>query len=103
MKDNKVFSEVYSVLVALGPEYICCIPDEVIEIIIKSRDESYTIEIDKNKPLDEQNISNDAINIIAKLHMDYWCDSEKERKELYQLLENNEKKANEQLLKNMFN
>lgn len=42
------------------------------------------------------------MSVIAKLHLDYWCDSKEERNKIYTILQNNEKKLNERLLKNIF-
>lgn len=100
---NKIYSEVYSVLLSLGDTFISCIPRGILNTIKFSRDTEYTPVYDKNKPLYKQNISTEALNVIAKLHMDYWCDSSKEKTELYEQLHKNEEKANEKLLKNIFN
>lgn len=102
MNENRIFSEVYGVLVALDSQFISCIPYNLIKTIMNSRDKNYVCKYDINKPLSEQKISKEALNIIAKLHLDYWCNSQKEREELYEMLRENEKKANDQLLKNMF-
>ena len=102
MNENRIFSEVYGVLIALGNQFISCIPYNLIQTIMNSRHKNYVCKYDINKPLNEQKISKGALNIIAKLHLDYWCNSHKERKELYAILQENEKKANDQLLKNMF-
>ena len=102
MNENRVVAEVYGVLVALGNQFISCIPYNLIKTIMNSRDRTYVCKYDINKPLNEQKISKEALNIIAKLHLDYWCNSQKEREDLYAILQENEKKANDKLLKNMF-
>ncbi len=102
MKRDKVFSEVYSVLQALGKEYTDKISNNVLSIIENNRDFEYKPEIDKNKALNNQNICKEAINMIAKIDMDFWCETEKEKREFYTLLENNEKIENERLINNMF-
>lgn len=102
MNENRIFSEVYGVLVALGNQFTSRIPYNLIKAIMNSRDKNYECKYDINKPLNEQKISKEALNIIAKLHLDYWCNSPKEREDLYAMLQENEKKVNDQLLKNMF-
>lgn len=72
MNKDKVFSEVYSVLQLLGEEYTNKIENNVMNIIENNRDIEYIPEIDTNKPLDEQNISREAMNIIEKIDIDFW-------------------------------
>lgn len=102
MKRDKVFSEVYSVLNTLGNKYIDKIPRNVFEIIENNRDLEYEPEIDQNKALNKQNISKEAINMIAKIDMDFWCKTDQEKKEFYRKLEDNEKRENIRLINNMF-
>lgn len=102
MKRNRVFSEVYSVLNALGNKYIDKIPKKVFEIIEKNRDLEYEPEIDRNKALNKQNISKEAINMIAKIDLDFWCKTNQEKSEMHILLKENEKRENERLINNMF-
>ena len=95
---EKVLSEVYNIVLALGTLFRVRIPDDVWAIIEEQRDKSYNPHVDENKALNEQEMSLDAITFIAMLHRDYWCDSEEEREELLKLLEENEERLNEKLL-----
>ena len=97
-----IFSEVYSVLLILGEKYIYRIPYNVLSTIRNARDIEYCPKYDRNKPLEEQKISRQALNIIAKLHYEYWCDSPEDRAKLYKILQNNERIVNERLMKCMF-
>lgn len=72
MNKDKVFSEVYSVLQLLGEEYTNKIENNVMNIIENNRDIEYIPKIDTNKPLDEQNISKEAMNMIEKIDIDFW-------------------------------
>lgn len=102
-KNNKVFSEVYSILLFLGDSFVSRIPRGIFNTIKFSRDTNYTPIYNRNIPLYEQDISIEALNIIAKLHIDYWCDSHEEKSELYLILQNNEKKANQKFIQKLFN
>jgi len=102
MIEDTILSEVYAVLTALGDGYIDTIPPQIYFNIKDNRNLDYSPQIDKDKPLDEQNISNEAISVIAKLHLDYWCSSEKEKEQMNRLLDYNEAKLNDELTKNLF-
>ena len=57
MNENRVFSEVYGLLVALGNKFISRVPYILIKAIMNSRDRTYVCKYDINKPLNEQKIS----------------------------------------------
>jgi hypothetical protein len=90
--DNKVLSEVYAIINALGETYKQRIPADVFDIISNQRDKNYSPIIDANKRLNEQELScaDDTTCFIAMLHRDYWCDTEDERLKLTQLFKDNE-------------
>ncbi len=92
MEQNKVYSEVYAVLSALNNEYIRKTPRKILDKIEKSRDPSYTPNIDETKPLDEQGLSKEAIAMLAALKLDYWCESEEEKEALRKILIANDQK-----------
>ncbi|MBP3800635.1 MAG: hypothetical protein J6I85_01170 [Clostridia bacterium] len=102
MKDSQIFSEVYSVLLSLGESFIKRVPDKILYIIKESTDEKLIKEVDIENGFEEYDISREALNIIAKLHYDYWCESDEEKEMLYNMLKDNEEKENQRLMSNMF-
>ena len=96
--NKQTYSEVYAVLSALGDKYIEKTPKEILSFIADNRDRNYAVTIDDTIPLDEQNLSEEAISLIAMLKLDYWCETEKEKADLAALLELNEQKATGQSL-----
>lgn len=91
MKKNniKAYSEVYEIINLLEEEYSNRIPKKVLDFFDEVRDKNYKPIIDVNKPLKEQNIERDAIILIAILDLNYWCDSEEEKKELLDIFNRN--------------
>ena len=73
----------------LEEEYSNRIPKKVLDFFDEVRDKNYKPIIDVNKPLKEQNIERDAIILIAILDLNYWCDSEEEKKELLDIFNRN--------------
>jgi hypothetical protein len=95
--NNKVFSEVYAVLEALGESFISKIPKDVFAKIKDERDETLVISIDDDKPLDAQNLSNNAMACLAFIKKDYWIEDEQEKTEFAQFLKENEARLNKEI------
>ena len=96
MNEKQMYSEVYAVLLKLDEEYTSRIPEDVFETIKEQSDEALMPEIDENKGLGDQGLSKDAIALMAYLRLEYWCDSEEEKREFMEYL-----KANGEEMDNM--
>ena len=94
---KKAYSEVYEILQLLGSEFIDKVPNKFIEFIAKEKDNEYYQNIKKDIPLEEQNLLEDTINILAMLKLDYWCENEEEKEELESILTENERLYQEDL------
>lgn len=98
IKQSQVYAEVYAVLSVLGGQYIRKIPQNVLDIIANQRDMLREYKIYEDKPLEEQNLSKEALALLAALKLDYWCESEQEKTKLQNLLRLNEEKHSAQPL-----
>lgn len=94
---KKAYSEVYEILKLVDKEYFDKIPKKFVEFLEREKDNNYIPNINENIPLEEQKLLNDTINILAMLKLDYWCSSEEEKSELLKLLNENEKKHQENI------
>lgn len=92
INQKQIYAEVYAVLSVLGGEYIRKIPQNVLNTIAEQRDKDYSVSIDKEQSLGEQNLSEEAIAILAVLKLDYWCETEEEKNTLQDILNLNEEK-----------
>ena len=98
--NSNTYAEVNAVLESMAEEYTNKIPIKLKKLISNYRNKSYSVKCDFNKPLHEQNISKEALSIIALIHLNYWCKDEAEKKELYKIFQDNElKNENEKRLK----
>jgi len=83
------YQEVIEVLKYTKREDVIKIPNFKITLYKKYMNKNNNFRIDKNKSLEDQNISNEAKAILANLYKDYWAnDYEKQRieaKENYDL------------------
>ena len=85
--NSNVYSEVDAILDSIGEEYKSKVPIKLKELILKCKNNLYSVKYDLNKPLNEQNISKEALSIIALIHLNYCCNDENDKKELYKLFQ----------------
>lgn len=97
VKTKEIYSEVYQVLNLLGNEYIDKLPSSLLNMLKEKRNIDYNPQYIEDIPLNKQNIKKETLAIIALLHLNYWCDSEKEKLELKQILKNNEDNYQQEL------
>lgn len=102
IKTKEIYSEVYQVLNLLGNEYIDKLPNSLFNLLKEKRNVNYNPQYTEDIPLNKQNIKKESIAIIALIHLNYWCEDEKEKYELKQILKNNENKY-QQELRNKYN
>lgn len=87
----KVNTELVGILMTLGDEYISKLPFSVWQYLIANYDKDKMVLYDKNKPLQEQNISKDARVLLTILKLQYFCETEEEKENLVKMLRENEK------------
>jgi hypothetical protein len=95
MLNPQVYAEVYAVLCVLDGEYLRKLPQNILDLIADKRDKTLNIRIDENLPLEQQNLSNEAVEFLAMLKLDYWCEMPEERKQLQNMLNLNEYKKSQ--------
>ena len=93
--DNSVYSEVYSVLNLLDEDDLKRIPEDILFFIKANIDEDVDY-MDKNQSLDEIKITRDAEDMLMLLTYHYLCD-DTEKVEVNKIMEENEKKHQEEL------
>lgn len=103
MKNNEIaYAEVDTILSLMDKKYVNRIPEKLRKIFKEDKNSNYTINIDINKSLNEQNLQRETMVILAMLCVNYWCDSEEEKQELIKAYSENEKK-NEAEIREKYN
>lgn len=102
IETKEIYSEVYQILNLLGNEYIDKLPNSLFNMLKEKRNTDYTPTYIEDIPLNKQNIKKETLSVLALLHLNYWCENEKEKLELKQLLKDNEDKY-QQELRNKYN
>lgn len=94
-KIPRAYSEVYSLINALGESYINKVPNTIYNIIKNERDVNYNPKYEDNKTISNQDISYEGLALISAINLQYWCVNQKEKDELKQIYVNNTKLKNE--------
>lgn len=92
--ENIMYSEVYEILSILGPKYIDKIPPQLYEYIENKRKKDYSCNINNYETIENQNLMNETVEFISYINLNYWV-SEKERKSLISIYNENEEIFNE--------
>jgi len=83
------YKEVIEVLKYTNSDDVNKIPKDMILLWKQNMKKDYNFQIDENKPIEDQNLSNEAKAILANIFRDYWAtDYQKQRieaKEKYDL------------------
>lgn len=98
-ESKKIYSEVLGVLLALGNKYVKKLPATIMPYLMKNCNFDSIPVIDKNKRIEEQNISEEARMLLTMIKLKYWCDYEEEKSEIIKILNENEKQYKEELIK----
>lgn len=95
--ENALF-EVYEILKYLNTESKEKIPRRIVDYINENKSTNYNFEIDKNKPIYEQELLPETEAFITLIYRDYIC-SESEKKEINRIIKENDLKYEEELNK----
>lgn len=84
-------AEVLEYLKGIKEEDLKKIPNEFIDFLKNNCSKSYFPDFDYNKSLSELYLTDTARYIICYICYNYWCESEKQKEELFNILEQNTK------------
>lgn len=80
MINADTYSEVYEILSYMNKSIVMKVPVEILGVIKENRNLNYVSKIDKEDLFNLNNLSKDAINVLAWLDVNYWMDNEKKEK-----------------------
>ena len=93
----KAYTETLIILSWVGKEYKDKIPEKFIKFLEENKDKNYVPKINPISLLENQNILEETANVLALIKLNYWCESEEEKKELISLLKENDNKKQKEL------
>ncbi len=97
LEDLRAYSEVDYIINHINIRYKEKVPKKIISFFSEMKDPNYQVKINPYIPLQNQGLKEYALQIIALLHLKYWCEDEERKKELYNIMLHNQEKLEEQM------
>ena len=91
------YAEVDAILELLEDEFVNRIPKKVRKFFKDEKDKEYKPTIRSDIGLDEQDLKSETISILTLLQLNYLCDSEEEKQEILNELQENDRLKEEEL------
>lgn len=88
---RKAYSEVDEIIELLPTDIKQKIPQDLLQIIKEEKDKEYIKNINPNVNIEEQDLLEETLAIIAMINLNYICEDEEEKQRLKNLYASNEK------------
>lgn len=95
--DIRAYAEVDYIINHMNQKYIDKVPQRMKEFFSSLKDPNYVVKINPYVPLQNQGLQRYTLEIIALLHLKYWCEDEERKKELYDIMLKNQRRLEEQM------
>jgi len=95
--DLKAYTEVDYIINHMNVKYKEKVPEKMLTFFGSLKDPEYEVKINPYVPLQNQGLQRYALEIIALLHLKYWCEDEERKKELYDIMLSNQEKLEAQM------
>ena len=95
--DIIAYAEVDYIINHMNEKYINKVPEKLLQFFSTIKDPEHEIFVDPRVPLQNQNLKKYTLELLALLHLKYWCEDEERRKELYNKMIANQQKLDEQM------
>jgi len=97
IKYEIAISETLHYLKGIKQEDIDKIPNRLIEFLQENSSKEYVCKFDYTKPLNELELQEETKGLIGMICLNYWCETEEQKKFFENKLNENEKKYQEKL------
>lgn len=95
--DIIAYAEVDYIIHHMNEKYINKVPEKLLNFFGTIKDPEYVVHVDPHVPLQNQNLKKYTLELIALLHLKYWCEDEERRKMLYEKMLDNQRKLDSQM------
>lgn len=95
--DIIAYAEVDYIIHHMNEKYINKIPAKLLEFFSAIKDPEHEVYVNPRLPLQNQNLKKYTLEVIALLHIKYWCEDEERRKMLYEKMIDNQRKLDNQM------
>ena len=73
---RRSLTELNLILSYMNVEYLKKIPTKFVDFINKNMDNEYSPNINKNVPINQQNLRKDTKVLLSLIYRNYWCENE---------------------------
>ena len=95
--DIRAYAEVDYIINHMNQKYIDKVPQKMKEFFSSLKDPNHEVKINPYVPLQNQGLQRYTLEIIALLHLKYWCENEERKQELYDIMLKNQRRLEEQM------
>lgn len=95
--DIRAYAEVDYIINHMNQKYIDKVPKRMKDFFSSLKDPNHVVKINPYVPLQNQGLQRYTLEIIALLHLKYWCEDEERKKELYDIMLKNQRRLEEQM------
>lgn len=95
--DLRAYAEVDYIINHMNQKYIDKVPQKMKEFFSSLKDPNHVVKINPYVPLQNQGLQRYTLEIIALLHLKYWCEDEERKQELYDIMLKNQRRLEEQM------
>ena len=99
LKNSYSYSEVLDIIDNMEVKYKEMLPRKLMDFLNENKNLEYKKHVNPQIPLSEQNISKDAITILAMINLKYWVKDEKHKADLMEKYKANNKEISSEELK----
>lgn len=96
-EDLIAYAEVDYIIKHMNEKYISKLPEKLVNFFDTMKDPEHEIYIHPYKPLQSQGLMKYTLEIVALLHVKYWCENEERKEQLLQKMKDNQEKFEAQL------
>ena len=97
LEDIRAYAEVNYIINHMNVKYKNMVPEKMLAFFETFKDPNHVIELNPYVPLQNQGLQRYTLEIIALLHLKYWCENEERKQELYDIMLRNQEKLDEQM------
>lgn len=96
-EDIRAYAEIDYIINHLNEKYREMVPDKLLKFFNDFKDPTIEIKVDPYVPLEKQGLQRYTLEVLALLHLKYWCEDEAKKQELYEIMVRNQEKIEEQM------
>lgn len=95
--DIIAYAEVDYIIHHMNEKYVEKVPPKLLQFFATIKDPEHEVYVNPRVPLQNQNLRKYTLELLALLHLKYWCEDEERRNELYKKMLENQQKLDDQM------